>query len=235
MFSNSKEDHMRNRSRRQAIGAAVVSLAVLAAGCGSESGQLPTGPSEDLSPGRIAMYPAGAIVGTSVVLESNIAREPRDPREPWHYRSDLGADSMYYSWDFGDGTTASGSSSSMSHVYTREGTFFASVTATSSESGSQQATANIDVGSLTGTWSGDFGRVSITQEGLQLRGRYLDDPREGTVEGGISAYGTVTFTVTRPGLEPLTFTGTAGAGVMTLVGKTKGRDAVDRPSNLTRD
>jgi hypothetical protein len=44
----------------------------------------------------------------------------------------------------------------------------------------------------------------------------------------------VTFTVTRPGLDPVTFTGTAGPDVMTLVGTAKGRDALDRPFRLTR-
>jgi hypothetical protein len=122
----------------------------------------------------------------------------------------------------------------MSHVYDTEGTFFATVTA-SSEAGSQSATATIQVSSLTGRWSGDYGRVSITQDGLTLRGRYLDDPKEGIVEGGVTMTGTVTFTVTRPGLDPVTFTGTAGPDVRTLVGTAKGRDAVDRPWKLNRD
>jgi hypothetical protein len=46
--------------------------------------------------------------------------------------------------------------------------------------------------------------------------------------------GTVTFTVTRPGLDPITFTGTAGPGVRTLVGTARSRDAVERPWKLTR-
>jgi hypothetical protein len=44
----------------------------------------------------------------------------------------------------------------------------------------------------------------------------------------------VTFTITRPGLDPVTFSGTAGANVMTLVGTATGRDAVERPMKLTR-
>jgi hypothetical protein len=224
----SKEDDMRDRSRTKAIGALVASLALIAAGCGSESPVSPTaGPSEEFSAGRIELWPAGAIVGTSVVLQSNIAKPPI------HYGSGSTASFESYYWDFGDGTSATGGES-MSHVYASEGTYFAAVTASSSEAGSQSATSNIQVGSLTGRWSGDFGRVSITQDGLELRGRYLDDPREGTVEGSISMSGTVTFTVARPGLDPVTFTGTAGPGVMTLVGTAKGRDAVDRPWKLTR-
>jgi hypothetical protein len=77
--------------------------------------------------------------------------------------------------------------------------------------------------------------VSITQDGLNLRGRYLDDPREGIVLGRVSETGTVTFTITRPGLAPVTFTGTAGPDVMTLVGTANVRDAGDRPWMLVRD
>jgi hypothetical protein len=76
--------------------------------------------------------------------------------------------------------------------------------------------------------------VSITQDGLALRGRYLDDPREGIVEGRVSESGTVTFTITRPGLAPVTFTGTAGPDVMTLVGTANVHDAGDRPWRLVR-
>jgi hypothetical protein len=120
-------------------------------------------------------------------------------------------------------------------VYATAGIFIATVTASSSEAGSQRATSNILVSSLTGRWSGDYGRVSITQDGLDLRGRYLDDPKEGIVEGSVSLTGTVTFTVTRPGLDPVTFTGTAGPDVMTLVGTARGRDAVERPWKLDRN
>jgi hypothetical protein len=218
---------MVERFRSQAVMAVVGSLALIAAGCGTESGQSVTGPSQEFAPGLIAMAPAGAVVGTSVILQSNIAKAP------WHYGSDPGGSDLSYSWDFGDGTSSTGGDS-ISHVYATEGTFFAKVTASSSEAGSQQATSNIRVSSLTGRWSGDYGRVSITQDGLELRGRYLDDPREGVVEGGISTTGTVTFTVTRPGLDPVTFTGTAGPDVQTLVGTAKGRDAVGRPWKLTR-
>jgi len=223
---------MLDRSRMQAVVAAAVSLALIAAGCGS--GSSPAGPSEpggsfnnEFPSGVIQIAPAGAIVGTWVSLQSHIAKPPA------HYGSDPSQGFESYYWDFGDGTSAMGGEST-SHVYATEGTFFASVVASSSETGSQQATSNIRVGSVTGRWSGDYGRVSITQDGLELRGRYLDDPREGVVEGRVSMAGTVTLTITRPGLDPVTFTGTAGPDVMTLVGTAKGHDAVDRPWKLTR-
>jgi len=227
MFVSSKEDDMRDQSRMKPIGAVVVSLAVIAAGCGSESVHSPVGPTEVSPPGLLSMSPAGAIVHTAVVLETQIGKMP------WHYGSNPAGSSSSYSWDFGDGTTATGGES-ISHVYTGEGTFFARVIAGGSDAGSQQAALSIQVSSLTGLWSGDYGRVSITQDGLELGGRYLGDPREGVVEGSISAGGRVSLTVTRPGLDPIRFSGTAGPGVMTLVGTARGRDAVDRPFKLTR-
>ena len=219
---------MSDRSRTKAIGAVVASLAVIAAGCGKESASSPVGPTETFTNTELAMSPAGAIVHTSVVLESHMSQMP------WHYGTNPAGSSSSYSWDFGDGTTATGGES-ISHVYTSEGTFFARVIASGSDAGSRQAAMSIQVSSLTGLWSGDYGRVSITQDGLELRGRYLDDPREGVVEGRISVAGRVIMTVTRPGLDPITFSGTAGPGVMTLVGTARGKDAVDRPFKLTRD
>ena len=213
---------MVERFRLQAVRAVVGSLAVIAAGCGTESGLSPTGPTPGFSGDTIEIAPAGAIVGTRVTLESRIAS------------TRTAGSSFSYYWDFGDGSTASGGEAT-SHVYADAGTFVATVTASSSETGSVRATLNIPVRGLTGEWSGDYGRVSITQDGLGLRGRYLDDPREGIVEGGVSETGTVTFTITRPGLAPVTFTGTAGPDVMTLVGTANVRDGGDRPWRLVRN
>jgi hypothetical protein len=218
---------MRDGSRRKAIRAFAVSLAVVAAGCGSQSVSMPDGPAESAgypeAPGQNLNSPSGVIVYTSVVLYSHIGTLPGPP----------GGSDPTYSWDFGDGTTATGDDS-ISHVYRTEGTFLARVTA-SSRFMTQHAIVKVVVSSLSGLWSGDFGHVSITQDGLQLRGRYLDDPREGSVDGNVTLSGRVTFTVTRPGLAPVTFSGSAGPNVKTLVGTAKGQDAVDRPSKLTRD
>jgi len=211
---------MRERFQWQAVRAVVGSLAVIAAGCGSQSGLSPAGPTLGFSAGTIAIVPAGAIVGTSVILESRLASDPT-------------GNSLSYSWDFGDGETAAGEATT--HVYATTGDFFATVTVSSSEGGSAMATLNIPVRSLTARWSGDLGAVSITQDGLDLRGTYQDDSRQGIVEGRISERGTVTFTITSPGLAPVTFTGTAGPEVVTLVGAANGRDVLNRPWTLARN
>jgi len=222
---------MTQRIRWQAVRAVVGSLAVIAAGCG-QSEHSPVGPTEGF-PGSIAIAPAGAIVGTSVILESRLASNP------------TGA-SLSYSWDFGDGYTVMGGES-ITHVYASEGTYVATVTVSSSEAGSAQASLNVPVRSLTARWSGDLGgvhgepapgphgRVSITQEGLALRGTYQDDSRQGIVEGRISDRGTVSFTVTSPGFAPVTFTGTAGPDVVTLVGAVHGPDVVGGACTIARN
>jgi hypothetical protein len=223
---------MTERIRWQAVRAVVGSLAVIAAGCGTQSEFSPVGPTVGFSAGTIAIAPAGAIVGTSVTLESRLASDP-------------GGNSLSFTWDFGDGDSATGEATS--HVYATPGDYYATVTVSSSEGGSAVASLHIPVRSLTARWSGDLdpvpggpaperhGRVSITQDGLDLRGTYWDDSRQGIVEGRISEKGTVTFTVTSPGLAPLTFTGTAGPDVVTLVGAANGPDVVDRPWTLARN
>jgi hypothetical protein len=224
---------MTQRIQWQAVRAVVGSLAVIAAGCGSQSEFSPVAPTVGFSAGTIAIEPAGAIVGTSVILENRLASDPS-------------GGSVTYSWDFGDGETTTGGTA-ISHVYATPGVYVATVTVSSSEAGAAQATLNVPVRSLTARWSGDLGgvhgepapgphgRVSITQEGLDLRGTYQDDSRQGIVEGRISDRGTVSFTVTSPGFAPVTFTGTAGPDVVTLVGAVQGRDVVGGACRFARN
>jgi PKD repeat protein len=216
---------MTERIRWQAVRAVVGSLAVVAAGCGTQSEFSPVAPTVGFTAGTIAIAPAGAIVGTSVVLESRLASDPT-------------GNSLSFTWDFGDGDSATGEATS--HVYATPGDYYATLTVSSSEGGSAVASLHIPVRSLTARWSGGpstggNGRVSITQDGLDLRGTYQDDSRQGIVEGRISDSGTVSFTVTSPGFAPVTFTGTAGPDVVTLVGAVHGPDVVGGACTITRN
>jgi hypothetical protein len=220
LYADIKEGDMRERFRLQGVRAVVGSLAVIAAGCGSDSGISAAGPSPVFSAGTIEIAPAGAIVGTFVTLEGRSATDPS-------------GGSLSYHWDFGDGSTATGAQAT--HAYATAGDFFATLTVSSTEAGSATTSMHIPVRSLTARWSEGQGRVSMTQDGLELRGTYQDDSRQGVVGGRISETGTVTFTVTSPGLAPVTFTGTAGPDVATLVGAANGPDLVDRPWTLARN
>jgi hypothetical protein len=233
---------MIKRFQSHAVGAAIWGLAVITAGCGS-SGSSPSAPSSGFSSptgvatsgftaGTIEIEPAGAIVGTAVTLTSRQANDPA-------------GNALFFAWDFGDGDTATGEAAT--HVYSTAGDFFPKVTVRSSEGDSAVATITVRAKSLTAEWSGDMnrapggpspgghGRLSITQDGLQLSGTYQDDLYQGRVAGAISATGTVTFTVTNPGMAPFTFTGTAGPDVGTLVGAASGRDVVNGRWALERN
>jgi hypothetical protein len=219
---------MTERIQWHAVRSVVGSLAVIAAGCGTQSEFSPVAPTVGFSAGTIVIVPAGVIVGTSVILENRLASDPT-------------GDSFSYTWDFGDGDNATGAATS--HVYATPGDYYATVTVSSSEGGSAVASLHVPVRSLTARWSGALpggppaggnGRVSITQDGLDLQGTYQDDSRQGIVGGRISETGTVTFTVTSPGVAPVTFTGTAGPDVVTLVGAANGPDVVDTPWTLAR-
>ena len=221
---------MTERFRTHAVGATFGVLAVMTAGCGSPSGPSPSGASSGFSAGgTIEIAPAGAIVGTSVTLISRLASDPT-------------GSPLTFAWDFGDGATATGEATT--HLYATAGDFFPKVTVSSSEGSWATATVTIRVKSLTARWSGEVdtvpggvfrggeGRVSITQDGLDLTGTYQD---QGSLKGTISPTGTVTFTVTRAGFAPFTFTGTAGPDVETLVGGASGPDVGNERWSLRRN
>ena len=121
---------MIERFRVQAVRAAVVgALAVIAAGCGSDSG-LSAGPSPVFSAGTIEVAPPDVIAGTWVTFESRSASDPS-------------GGALSYHWDFGDGSTATGAAAS--HVYASEGDFFATLTVNSSEAGSAMTSVLVSV------------------------------------------------------------------------------------------
>jgi hypothetical protein len=162
---------MTERIQWQAVRAVVGSLAVIAAGCGTQSEFSPVGPTVGFSAGTIAIAPAGAIVGTWVVLESRLASDPA-------------GNSLSYTWDFGDGDSATGEATS--HVYATPGDYYATVTVSSSEGGSAVASLHIPVRSLTARWSGDLNGVpgrKNQREGYGDLHRYEPRPRPGDVHG----------------------------------------------------
>jgi PKD repeat protein len=77
-----------------------------------------------------------------------------------------------YTWDFGDGSTGTGVS--VSHVYTNEGTFTVSLTA-SNPAGQVSTTTSVVVRSLSGNWdyslsSGFQSLVNVIQSGANFSG-----------------------------------------------------------------
>ena len=91
-------------------------------------------------------------------------------------------------WDFGDGGTASGAS--VEHIYNVEGSFRTTVHTEST--GGQNATTDVVVGSITGTWTARITnvpafhthRVNIVQQGTVLTGQWVVEYDTPTVFGG---------------------------------------------------
>jgi hypothetical protein len=153
--------------------------------------------------------------------------------------SDEDGDSLTYTWNFGDGGTASGLTAT--HVYNTPGAF--NVTVTVSD-GKKEATgtAAVTVRAITGTWTGVFFRVlnatvTFTQTGSTFTGTYRDTVLgSGTVSAGTIgalAPDVVLFTVTLPGFTPFTYTGRI-TDANTLNGVVNGSDFVNEPWILRR-
>jgi PKD repeat protein len=158
--------------------------------------------------------------------------------------NDEDGDSLTYTWNFGDGGTATGVTAT--HVYNIAGAFNVTVNVSDGKKEATGTTA-VTVRALTGTWAGVFFRVlnatvTFTQTGSTFTGTYRDTLLgAGTVSAGtigllspgVSAPGVVLFTVTLPGFTPFTFTGRI-TDANTLEGVVNGSDFVNEPWTLRR-
>src|SRR5688572_4819400 len=143
----------------------------LSAGCSppfEPSGNPPGNPSGAVIPGALLFTPAGAIVGTSVTFEmkgaTSVDASGRvDPQLP-----------ITFTWDFGDGATASGATAS--HTYATVGVFRLAVTVIDGKGHTATAISTVLVMDLTGDWYvwwpagshpllGGHPHISITQNG----------------------------------------------------------------------
>jgi PKD domain-containing protein/PEGA domain-containing protein len=129
--------------------------------------------------GTISASPSTALqAGTTVTFTSQGASDPD-------------GDSLTYSWDFGDGSTGTGQTTTK--VYSASGTM--NVTLTVSD-GKKDATAttSVTVRSLTGIWTGfspAYGNTtaSLTQTGSSISGSWTDQgiPPTASITGSVTA------------------------------------------------
>jgi hypothetical protein len=180
-------------------------------------------------PGTVVASPSTAIMGGSNV--SFTAQGASDPDN----------DPLTFSWNFGDGSSGTGNPAT--HVYNSAGTFNVTVTVSDGKK-SATATGSITVRSLAGRWTGPLRGtfttfntvVNFGHSGSTLSGNYVDQfPGSGTVTGRVSSPLAVTFTVTIPGFQPWTFTGTADSTINTLTGVANGSGFVNNSWTLTRN
>jgi hypothetical protein len=131
----------------------------------------------------ISVDPAN-VVGISSVTEFRFtAQDATDPD----------GDPLTITWDFGDGTSATGEN--VSHVYASEGSF--SVTATVSDGKNEAtATSSVTVRSLSGTWRitvEGTTTLNLTQSGTNLSGRIIFGSAYDTLSGTVSQPRRVVF------------------------------------------
>jgi hypothetical protein len=133
--------------------------------------------------------------------------------------SDPDGDALSYSWNFGDGATATGAV--VTHVFGTGGTFNVALTASDGKGGSATANASVNARSLTGVWTSQARawNFEIQQVGGQITGRLLGFKRVSLdppppLLGTVKAPRTVVFDV--PG--GLSFAGTVSADAMAIPG-----------------
>lgn len=153
--------------------------------------------------------------------------------------SDPNGDSLTYSWDFGDGATGTGATTS--HVYNAAGNFNVKVKVDDGNGGTAESNLTITVRSLTGTWVGNLFNLTttltFTQTGSSFTGTYQDNLLGvGTISATQLRTTTprITFTVNIPNFSPFTFTGDPSADANTLNGVVNGSGFVNDPWVLRR-
>ena len=162
--------------------------------------------------------------------------------------NDPDGDPLTYSWDFGDGASATGQTAT--HVYTTSGSFTVKATARD-EKNSSNGQTTVTVRDLSGAWAattvgsvfGDITEVyALTQTGTSVAGSVSAAAgASGTFPAGSVSSGSlrdgsprVTFTVAHTGFTPYTFTGNPDPDVNTLVGVFNGSGYSNQPVTVTR-
>jgi hypothetical protein len=142
--------------------AVVVLPAVIACGKGGSSPASSTPARGNSAPvANINVAPSGAaVVGATAVNFSAVAGDPE-------------GDSLTYLWNFGDGSSAPGQTTS--HVFGSMGTFAITLTVTDGRGGSTSANASVRVGTIAGSWHSDARGYyfDLEQSGTRITGRLV--------------------------------------------------------------
>jgi len=142
--------------------------------------------------------------------------------------SDPDGDPLTYSWDFGDGATGSGQTTS--HTYADAGNYNVVVTVSDSKL-SATASGSVTVKDLAADWIGTWtdGAFSeaigfrLTQSGGSLGGFFVHESGlTGSATGQVGHPRHVEVTVSIPGLSPFTFNGDTDANIDTISGNVLG-------------
>jgi hypothetical protein len=150
--------------------------------------------------------------------------------------SDPDGDSLTYSWEFGDGTTAR--EPTPRHVYNTAGSFSVQCTISDGEH-TASGSITVTVRSLAGTWRGVLRgtdeTIVITHSGAALGGTFVDMFGSGVISGFVSTSSPlVRFTIQQPGFNPFTYTADPNSDVTRLTGVLNGSGFFDESFSITR-
>lgn len=173
-------------------------------------------------PGTVAVTPSGTGIAaaTTFTFTSQGA-------------TDTDKDPLTFSWDFGDGTTATGSPAS--HTFSAAGTFTVKLTVSDGKNNVAAPTVSVTTQSLAGTWNGTLSlsawTANITQSGNLLGGTFTSPNIScqaqtgptGSISGNVSAGNFISMIITLPGCLPVSMGGTINgtnsmSGTMTTNG-----------------
>lgn len=150
---------------------AAVGIAAATRGSELPANRVPAGVGITVTPGR-------GIAGVTTIALTGTAADPD-------------GDPVTFTWDLGDGTTATGQA--VRHVYRAEGDFPAALTVTDGRGGSAAARSSVVARTLTGHWQvveghdeGDVSDTQCVQSGSLLECQAITDAPVSALRGTIS-------------------------------------------------
>ena len=145
--------------------------------------------------------------------------------------SDPDGDSLTFMWDFGDGVSGSGQTTT--HVYTNSGIFTVTLTVSDGQQSTTAAPGSVTVANLNGTWvsvrRGTIRTWRLTQTGTSISGTYTQSRRAGggVVNGELGLPRNLVVTAKLDCCNAFTFSATINSTVRQLSGFAAGSNIDD--------
>ena len=180
------------------------------------------------SAGSVAASPTGA--GVAAVTSFSFAAQGG---------TDPDGDSLTFTWNFGDGGSATGAN--VTHVFQGAGTFNVGLTVSDGKAEAKSADMPITVRNVNGTWvsnvSGTIRTWTFTQSGTSVSGTYSSNAAPGTpgtVSGTITSQRTFSGTAGLTGFQSFTVSGSFDSAVSVLTVVANGSGFVGDTLTFTR-
>jgi PKD repeat protein len=155
--------------------------------------------------------------------------------------SDPDSDPLTYEWNFGDGSTGSGATTT--HTYNTAGTMNVTVTVKDPKGLSATASGSVTVRSLAGAWSGTIVQfnapftTSFTQTGANVGGTFTIGGTAlpgNAISGSVRAGNAMTLTFSASGFAPFTYNATIDTALNTITGTITGSGFTGETLRLSR-